>query len=191
MRDALVVPTYGFVVEDQAHSGSHGTKERIRVAQKLIRDGIVAHNCIVPFPQNMMPNRKDRALLGDVTLGKNVADYVRSLPEFSQAIVEDSCTTMGTFDDTIETLEMIRRAVAQDNSTEAVHVHFVSDWSQLGRLWIIWNIACARTGFLAHWQASFYLVPSFRSTQEVWTHEPFLAYPKCLLLSARRLLCHS
>jgi hypothetical protein len=179
VRDALIIPTYGFITHENT-PGGRGTKARIAKAAELIREGIVARNCLVDFPQGEYARGRDSMLLGVVILGKNVADYVRTLPEFSEADVTFPFTgygSRGTFDDTIASLNGVYPDV--DDEDKVRHIHFVSDWSQLGRLWLIWHIAWKHHVKKLGWKASFHLVPNFRTLRDVWLHEP-PAYLKCL-----------
>lgn len=184
MRDALIIPTYGFITSEDS-PGGRGTKARIAVAQKLIREGKVERICMTHFPQNMLPRGRELELLGPVPLGKNVADYVQTLSEFGDAYVTDECAfhadarngTKGTFDDTIRCLNEAFFET-EEWGNPSIHVHFVSDWSQLGRLWLIWH-AWKHSVRKLGWKANFHLVPNFRTMRDVWLHEP-PAYLKCL-----------
>lgn len=180
MRHALIIPTYGFITDDESRSGGQGTIARIRVAQDLINEGKIARTLFTFFPQRMLPEGYERFLIGNVPLGENVASYVEALIEFRLARVESKAVSVGTFEDTIVSLERIHE-VEGDNP---VQVHFVSDWSQLGRLWIIWHLAFKKP---LMWSAKFHLVPNFRTRQDVWFHEP-PAYLKCLMLSLLKRL---
>jgi hypothetical protein len=189
VRHALIIPTYGFITPDITLSGRRGTKARVKVAGDLINYEIVKKDCIVPFPQNALPQGRELELIGPVPLGKNVGEYVRTLPEFADAtILDDAPVSNGTFEDTIKSLNNIYFEIrdlfeADDTPTEPVHVHFVTDWSQLGRLWIIWHIAYRPQVRKLGWKASFHRVPNFRSWKEIWVHEILKAYPKCILQS--------
>ncbi len=184
MQDALIIPTYGFVGDDDSLPNGRGTKARIAVAQKLLREKKVSSMCMLHFSQNMLPQGRELELLGPIPLGKNVADYVRNLPEFENAYVTDAAEffsdarhgTKGTFDDTIASLNQAYFE-AEEWEDQRVRVHFVSDWSQLGRLWMVWHAWKHSVKDLG-WQASFHLVPNFRSLHEIVFHEP-AAYLKC------------
>jgi hypothetical protein len=182
MRHALIIPTYGFVTPTNSTlSGGRGTIARIRTAQGLIRRGDIARNCIVPFPQDILPKGDEFNLIGEVTLGENVASYVQTLPEFQGANVMSVPDSSGTFNDTITSLKQIYLT----EGNVPVTVHFVSDWSQLGRLWLIWYLGCPDKPVT--WRAIFHLVPNFRTMRDIWLHEPG-AYLKCLCLSVCRRL---
>ena len=179
MRHAIIIPTYGFVTPDESRPGGDGTKARISVAQDLIKKEIVPMHCIVPFPQNVLPTGEELRLIGRVTLAENVAAYVRNLPEFQYANVISMPVSSGTFNDTVASLQRVYQIAGDD----CVTVHFVSDWSQLGRLWLIWYTGLS--GIPKSWSPVFHKVPNFRTPRDVWTHEP-AAYLKCLLLGSRR-----
>ncbi len=187
MQDVLIIPTYGFVTSDPSLPGGRGTKARIEVARRLIRSGAVSRNCTVPLPQRALPKGRERELLGgDVPLGKNVGAYLRTLPEFKDAcIIDNEPLSSGTFEDTVIGLN---QAYYDANSTMdgPIHAHFVSDRSQLGRHWLIWNLAWKTESRYAGEKASFYRVPNnFRSWGEIIKHEVLRAYPKCILLCLR------
>lgn len=164
--------------------GGRGTKARIEVARRLIRDGVVGRDCIVPFPQQMLPSPEDRKVVGDVTLGENVAAYVATLPEFADATLMDAPLSTGTFDDAIASVKEAA-LMAEEEDIGPLRFHFVSDWSQLGRLRIIWGIALRHERAAHGWQASFHRVPNFRSMSDIGLHEP-PAYAKCVAKSLRR-----
>lgn len=182
MRYALIIPTYGFITYKDT-AGQKGTRARVAKAAELIRQGVVARNCIVPFSQKQFPKGEDLKLVGKMTLGENVADYVRWQPEFSNAeVIDTSLTagTIGTFNDTVAALKLLYFEMEKSEYPEEVlRIHFVSDWSQLGRLWLIWHLAWKRHVKRRYWCASFHLVPNFRTVPDVWLHEP-PAYLKCL-----------
>lgn len=175
MQDIVIIPPYGFVSALNS-SGSKGTVRRIIRAQELIMKGVIGRDCLVPFPQKMIPiNSEEVKLLGRTPLGKNVAEYVERSPQFEEARVIHDPVSEGTFGDTIASLKM----VWQMEGDVPVTVHFVSDWSQLGRLWLIWRLAIHNRPDA--WKARFHLVPNFRTWGDILSHEP-LAYLKCLWL---------
>ena len=183
MQDVLIVPTYGFVTKEDT-PGGRGTKARLAVAQTLIREGVIPRECLIYFPQNMLPKGRELEFLGRVTLGKNIADYVLTLPEFSEAAVIDEDIpangTSGTFDDTIACLKEAYRDLDGGRTPRPLRIYFVSDWSQLGRVWLIWHLTWGPRMARRGWKASFHFVPNFRSMRDIWFHEP-PAYVKCLI----------
>ncbi len=167
MRHAVILPPYGYITGDPTTApGERGTRRRVEKVCELVRSGTIPADCILPFPQSQ-------------GLGENIKTYVRSLDDFKSAITLTTDKTWGTFADTICGLEMIAREVKGEPTT----IHFVSDWSQLGRLWIIWRLAFWEKPI--NWHAKFHLVRNFRTARDILGHEP-AAYAKCVVLGLRR-----
>ena len=167
-RDAVIVPTYGYIYDDHALPGARGSIVRLQRVCELIRKGVIDERAIIPFPQGA-PNK------GAALLGANVAQYAETLHELQSARIRTfpnvrDCT-WGTWADTIASYGLINEDLPPGR---ARHVHFVSDWSQLGRLWLIWQVTKPKG-----WTASFHLAPNFRSWKDILSHEP-LSYLKLI-----------
>lgn len=168
VQQALILPTYGFIT-DEPTSGSEGTKARTKRACELIREGRIPRDVVVPFPQKTVFNK---ATGQTESLGNNVGEYVAKLPEFSDADIRILPKTYGTWADQIESYRMVR---ANTLPYLPVHVHIVSDRTQLGRMWLTWIFTHPKG-----WTASFYVVPGFRAMRDILRHEP-LSYAKLIL----------
>lgn len=166
MRHGVILPPYGYITGDPTAPGERGTQQRIEKVRELLRAGTIPADCILTFPQSR-------------GLGENIKAHIRSIDDFKSAITILSDATWGTFADTIRGLQMIAHEVKDEPTT----IHFVSDWSQLGRLWIIWRLAFWEKP--GNWCAKFHLVPNFRTARDILGHEP-LSYVKCIVLGLRR-----
>jgi hypothetical protein len=143
-QDALIIPTSGFSLENPYDTETIGTKVRVEVAAALIRAGTISRKAIIPFPQKY-------------ELGRKVGVYVETLPEFHTADIRCLSQTSGMWTDTLISYDMIRGRFPH----KSIHVHFVSNRSEIGRLKLMWFLTAP-----IHWAASFHLTPEFETTKE-------------------------
>jgi hypothetical protein len=158
--DAVIVPTYWYIDEDHSLPGARGSIARLDRVCELIREGVIERDATIPFPQAGVRERNGHL----ESLGENIATYAATLPELKIANIRYTPQSWGTWADTLASYKLIENNLPPGGS---VHIHFVSDWSHLGRLWIIWQVTKPKG-----WTASFHLVPNFRTWKDILTHEP-------------------
>lgn len=168
MRHALIIPPYGFINDDLTDRGEKVTRVRVNAAAMLIAHGTIPSDVIVPFTQKRALN----PATGETeSLGENIGTHVDRLPAFGRADIRILSETWGTWADTLRSLKLI---AANAGSGTPVHVHFVTERAQLGRLRIIW--LCTHP---EGWSASFHPAPNARTRRDIWTHEP-MSYAKLI-----------
>lgn len=173
--DAVIVPTYGYIDDDHSLPGGFGTIARLNRVCKLIREGVIERDAVIPFPQ-AHKRLKDGAV---EFLGDNVANYAATLPELADATIRSTAQSWGTWADTLASYKLIENNLPPGGPRI---VHFVSDFSQLGRLWIIWQFTKPED-----WAARFHLVPNFRTWKDILTHEP-VSYLKLIFWKVPKYL---
>jgi len=139
MASALIVPAYGYVRKEE-NAGSNGTKARIDTACKLILDGYVPPEVIMPFPQRRR-------------LGANAAAYARKQRQLRRAHITARPRSWGTWDDMHASYNLIREVVGD----YPVRVHIVSDQLHLMRIWLVWLFTHPKG-----WRAKFYVARHHR-----------------------------
>lgn len=166
IKDAVIIPTYGYISLDPKDMGSQVTIERIDAVRDLMHIGQISKKAIVPFPQHK-------------SLGENVASYVQRFPEFRYTNIRILNETMSTWEDTRKSIEMISGIAGK----QPMLIHFVTDWAQPGRLRIIWH--CIEKP--PNWRACFHIAETSR--EDIWKHEPgsyiklaFITIPKYFLI---------
>ncbi|MES2470683.1 MAG: hypothetical protein V4526_00385 [Patescibacteria group bacterium] len=167
----VVAPqSYDYITSD---TGA-GSKARLEVAEQLITH-LARAKPLVLFPQGFdkdhiyYPCRK-----GDISLGQNLADYLKAQPGMDVAEIIHEPRSWTTRWDIIATYDMVAK-----QGYDIAHIHFVSDKCHIWRVKIVWWLTHPKD-----WTASFHFTDQFQMTP----FERFVREPIACVVYAIKLL---
>lgn len=165
IKHIIAPQSYGYIQgDDDLSPGANGSRARLLWVATLIGAGVIPRKSMVLFPQGYSKKCPTEATTENkVSLGKMMADYLRTRPEMQWTDVLHQPLGWGTFADVSNVVLMAKRM----NIAKA-RVHFVSDRVHLQRVQMIWNRVAP-----TDWDASFHASPFHRmSFKERWLREP-------------------